>query len=170
MDPGKILLAHAAGDYVIRLTGDVRLTLCTTLENCLQAMFADSTFVSVTVDVRQAQCLDSTTLGLLAKISFMAQKVMQRVPSIISDNPDITRLLLMMGFNGPIFILIEDMPCELQPLAQQQAAELPPCQCDEQQAQERVIEAHRILMSLNQSNHEQFKDLVAALEQSERLS
>ena len=36
---------------------------------------------------------------------------------------------------------------------------------DESQTRERVIEAHKVLMSLNASNRETFKSLVEALEQ-----
>ena len=35
----------------------------------------------------------------------------------------------------------------------------------EQEARQRVIEAHKVLMSLNDSNHAAFKSLVDALEQ-----
>ncbi len=167
MDQGKILLARSKGDYVIRLTGDVRLTLCSTLEGCLQSMFADPAFGSVTIDARDAECLDSTTLGLLAKISFMSQAVTERVPSILTTNPDVTRLLSMMGFEGPIYVFVGEVPDVLSSVDMQSAKELEPCQCDEDEAKSRVLEAHRILMSINESNHQQFRDLVAALEHNE---
>lgn len=164
MDAGKILLAQHQGQYVIELSGDVRLTLCATIEACLQKMFADPGFVSVTFDVRRAQCLDSTTLGLMAKISFMAQKINAKVPSIISDQPDITRLLTIMGFSGPVFIILGQVPENLRQVEQMTGQELATCNCNEQEAKARMIEAHKILMSINRDNHEQFKDLVQALE------
>ena len=45
MQEGKILAASHHGAYVIRLEGDVRLTLCTTIDDYVQKMFDDPDFV-----------------------------------------------------------------------------------------------------------------------------
>ncbi len=65
---GKILAASHHGAYVIRLEGDVRLTLCTTIDEYFQKMFSDPEFASVWLDLCDAEGIDSTTLGLLAKL------------------------------------------------------------------------------------------------------
>ena len=38
---GRILAANHHGAYVIRLEGDVRLSLCTSMDDFMQHMFAD---------------------------------------------------------------------------------------------------------------------------------
>ena len=64
MQEGKILAASHDGAYVIRLEGDVRLTLSTTIDEYIQRMFQDPAFASVWVDLCEAEGIDSTTLGL----------------------------------------------------------------------------------------------------------
>ena len=62
---GKILAASHQGAYVIRLQGDVRLTLSTTIDDYLVKMFADPKFTSVWVDLCEEEGVDSAPLGLL---------------------------------------------------------------------------------------------------------
>ena len=69
MEDGRILAASQDGAYVIRLTGDVRLTLCTTIDDYVQKMLENPEFASVWVDLCAAEGIDSTTLGLLAKLA-----------------------------------------------------------------------------------------------------
>ena len=73
MSPGKIEVANQQGTYVIKLSGDVRLNLCSALESYLDNMFLDNDFEAVFVDLTDAEGVDSTTLGLLAKISIVSQ-------------------------------------------------------------------------------------------------
>jgi hypothetical protein len=77
---------------------------------------------------------------------------------LISTNPDITRLLRAMGF-ADVFQIVE-RAIE----STEEFGELAPCECDEEELRQRVLEAHRVLMALNEDNREAFKDLVEALE------
>ena len=74
MQDGKILAASHNGAYVIRFEGDVRLTLCTTIDDYFQRMYDDPAFASVWVDLCSAEGLDSTTLGLLAKLALTVKE------------------------------------------------------------------------------------------------
>ena len=58
MQEGKILAASHDGAYVIRLQGDVRLTLCTTIDEYFQHMYEDPAFASVWVDLCEAEGID----------------------------------------------------------------------------------------------------------------
>ena len=49
MQEGRILAASHNGAYVIRFVGDVRLTLCTTIDDYFQKMYSDPQFASVCV-------------------------------------------------------------------------------------------------------------------------
>lgn len=155
---GRILVASHDGVYLIVFEGDVRLTLCTTVDDYLEKMFQDSGFRSVIVDLSETENIDSTSLGLLAKLSIQADKRFSFRPTLISTRKDITRILLSMGFDE-VFDLVE------QPLEhREQLAELPELTSSEEDVRQRVLDAHRTLMSLNESNRETFHDLVAALE------
>jgi anti-anti-sigma regulatory factor len=158
MNPGKIEAANKDGVYVIKLSGDVRLNLCSTLESYLDRMFLDVEFKTVLVDLSDAQGVDSTTLGQLAKISIISQDKFGLIPTIISPREDITRILLSMGFDR-VFYIIGEVPTHISDLD-----ELNCEQANEEQVREKVIAAHEILISLNEDNKNAFQELVDCLQ------
>ncbi len=160
MSNGRVLMANRQGQYVIKLTGDVRMTLCTTIDTCLNTMFLDPKFSSVTVDVTEAQGIDSTSLGLLAKISRLATPKMGHIPLLISSHPDITRIVESMGFKDRVYTMVTQS--EMTEATQLVEADITPL--DEDVARDRVLEAHKILMSLNENNRQAFKELVECIE------
>ena len=159
MQTGKILVAKHQGTSVIKLVGDVRLTLCTTIDDYFNEMFSSSAIDGVMIDLSEAEGVDSTSLGLLAKLAIQAKQRYQLVPIILSPNPNITRLLDSMGFNQVFDIHqdLNDQQCD-------NLGELPLKSTDEACCRSKVIEAHRTLMNLNDTNRETFSELVNALE------
>ena len=155
---GRILVGSHDGVYVIVFEGDVRLTLCTTVDFYLEKMFQDDAFRSVIVDLSRTDNIDSTSLGLLAKLSIQAEKRFSFRPTLVSTRPDITRVLRSMGFDE-VFSIVET-PLE----HKEQLAELPCIAAPEDDVRQRVIDAHKTLMSMNQANRDSFHDLVAVLE------
>ncbi|MDP4650649.1 MAG: STAS domain-containing protein [Haliea sp.] len=160
MEEGRILAASQDGAYVIRLTGDVRLTLCTTIDDYVYRMLDSPDFASVWVDVCDAEGIDSTTLGLLAKLALEVRARYGFMPAIYSSNPSITRLIKSMGFQR-LFDVYEDtcanpgcINC------------IPLVEGSEAAVREKVIEAHRVLMGLSEENRARFKDLMVVLERS----
>lgn len=69
MAAGRVLVAMHQEAWVVKMVGDVRMTLCNTIDYCLQKMFDDSKFQTVIVDLTETEGIDSTSLGLLAKLS-----------------------------------------------------------------------------------------------------
>lgn len=160
MSEGRILAAHHHGAYVIRMTGDVRLILCTTIDDYVQHMFEDPEFASVWVDLCPAEGIDSTTLGLLAKLALATEARFGFKPAIYSCNPSINRLLKSMGFQR-LFELHESVCAEPGDIT-----EIPMVEGSERAVRDKVVEAHRVLMSLSEENRDRFKDLMAVLEAS----
>lgn len=155
---GRILVGSHDGVYVLLFEGDVRLTLCTAVDGYIEKMFQDPGFKSVLIDLSQTVSIDSTSLGLLAKLSIGADLKFGYRPTLISTNRDVTRILLSMGFDD-VFSIVE-VPLE----HSEQLAELPRLETDDEDLRQRVLHAHRILMGMNQGNREAFHDLVATLE------
>jgi len=158
MQKGKILFAERDGNYVLKFVGDVRLTLVSTLDLFLENMLDNEGFQTVIIDMTETEGIDSTSLGLIAKISVKMKRHHQLRPTIVSTNDDISRVLLSMGFDK-VFILIRDViktPEELQ--------ELSVLQESEGQVKDRVVAAHRVLMDLNEHNRDCSRDLVRSLE------
>lgn len=160
MNPGQILVADHQGVYVIKLVGDVRLNFCISFDQYIDSMLADPALVSVLFDLSDAEAVDSTTLGLMAKISLLGQEKRQIVPVILATNSGINRILTSMGFHD-IFTIVDHLDSRLVP-NQSLCCEGQ----NETLVKERVIEAHKILMSLNQQNADTFKNLVKMLEES----
>jgi anti-anti-sigma regulatory factor len=160
MQEGRILAANHDGAYVIRLEGDVRLTLCTTMDDFIQHMFDDPAFASVWVDVCDAEGIDSTTLGQLAKLALKVKERFGFMPAIYSNDPGISRLLKSMAFNR-LYELREESCCNPADIA-----EIPSVPGSEESVKKKVIEAHRVLMGISDDNRDRFKDLISALERS----
>nr|WP_221197284.1 STAS domain-containing protein [Simiduia aestuariiviva] len=153
------MVADHQGVYVIKLVGDVRLTLCISFDAFIDRMFSDANFISVVFDLTAAEAIDSTTLGLMAKISLLAQERHGLVPTVVSNNPGIDRILQTMGF-AEIFCIVKDGDTDV-PEAEALCVDC----ADEGDVKARVLEAHRILVGLNAANRDAFKDLIATLEQ-----
>ncbi len=158
MQEGRILAACHDGAYVIRLVGDVRLTLCTTIDEYFQKMYDNPAFTSVWVDLCDAEGIDSTTLGQLAKLALKVKEKFGFSPAIYSCDPGIIRLLRSMGFHR-LFDLHEEAcsnPADI--------TEIPAVGGSEEAVKQKVVDAHRVLMGLSEENRERFQDLMTALE------
>jgi len=160
MKPGQILVADHQGVYVIKMLGDVRLTFCISFDQFIEKMFGDSQFTSVLFDLSEAEAIDSTTLGLMAKISILGQERHGILPVVLATNPGIQRILHTMGF-ADIFTIVDKLDAPI--LAERALV----CEnCDEQQVKAKVLEAHQILMGMNNQNADAFRDLVNMLQNS----
>lgn len=163
MIEGRIKAAFESGVFVLKLCGDVRLTLCATLDAEAQRLAELPGLRAVMVDLRQATNVDSTALGFLAKVAMAVQGRLDDPPTIIAEHPDVRRMLDVMGF-ARYFTLLEaplTEPSELD--------ELPQVEADESAIQQRILEAHRILMHMSEHNRHEFQPFVELLE-SQRVS
>ena len=142
---------------MLKLEGDVRLVMCTALDEYFERMFAEPDFLSVWVDVTEATGLDSTTLGMLAKLAINTETQFGFKPAIFSCDPSIDRLLPAMGF-GQLFEVRSER-CDVEC-----CRDLPARNASEEEVRLKVIEAHRALMGLNEDNHAAFHSLVMTLE------
>ncbi|WP_323750936.1 STAS domain-containing protein [Marinobacter sp.] len=154
----KILQADKQGIYVLKFIGEIRLNLCSTLDHLVETITRDPEFKTVVIDLTETEIVDSTTLGLLAKIALAAHKQSHFLPTLISTNPDVTRIISSMGFDK-IFIIVREPASRIEDLE-----EIPVLKASEQQVREKVLDAHKVLMGMNSKNREEFKNLVRALE------
>ncbi len=161
---GRAMFSAHDGAYVLKLTGDVRVPMCATLDKFIEGMFENPSLNAVVIDLSETQVIDSTALGLLAKIAIYYDKKFQSKPLLLSPNEDITRILLSMGFPQVFDLRNEGLT------SRPSLADVPRVKCSEDNACEKVLEAHRILMSMNDNNREIFKDVVSALEEASQKS
>ena len=157
---GRILAAEQEGAYALKMVGDVRVSLCSTIDDYLERMFSAGNFDSVVIDLCEADGIDSTTLGLMARLALRARQQYGFKPIIYSCDAGINRLLQSMAF-GKLFDIRHET-CD-QPDG---IAEVPTVIGDEAAVKAKVIEAHRVLMGLSEENEERFKDLMVVLQDS----
>ncbi len=159
---GKILFAKQNDVHVLKFVGDVRVTLGPTLSNFLNDIGRHDNLKSIVIDLTETTNIDSTSLGLLAKISLCSQDTVDAQPTLVSTNEDINRILSSMGFEKVFVIVDQEMSDGLE------LGELPTHIVSEETLREQVLEAHKVLMSLNAKNYASFCDLVEALEREQR--
>ncbi|MCP5162011.1 MAG: STAS domain-containing protein [Hahellaceae bacterium] len=159
----KILQAERDGIYVLKFVGEIRLNLCSTLDNIIDMMTCNSAFKTVVIDLTETELVDSTTLGLLAKIAVKAYEHSKFLPTIISTNPDVTKIIGTMGFDK-IFIIMKEPATKISELE-----ELPILRESESVVRQKVLDAHKTLMSMSDDNRAAFEDLVNALECENQL-
>jgi|TARA_Y100000310_G_scaffold344331_1_gene456484 anti-anti-sigma factor len=160
----KVLAAEQDGVHVLKFVGDVRVTVGHAIDSFLEMVLKGEDFRSVIIDLTETVGIDSTSLGLLAKISIQTKKIHDIVPTIISTNDDITRILMSMGFDQVFLIINEPMTSRVE------LGELLIHNPPEHVVREKVLEAHQVLMELNKKNQLVFKDLVVALENERGLA
>ena len=158
MTTGKIQFAESEGTFVLKFIGDVRLTLCAALDAYIEKIFSVLTFNAIIIDLTETDGIDSTSLGLLAKLSILSRQKVGFLPTLVSTQDDMNRLLQSMGFDQVFNIVSEVTP------SASEREDLPGQELSEELVKDKVLEAHRILMNLNDHNREAFRDLVNALE------
>ena len=154
MTAGKILVAEDEGIYLLKLTGDVRMTLCASLNSYMEAIFQSSNVEDVIIDLLNAEGVDSTTLGLLAKLAIHCEKHYSIKPTVFCMNEGIYRILISMGLED-VFDIVRESPELLDNLE-----ELDAISADVEQLRQQVLEAHRLLSMLNNENQKELVDLI----------
>jgi anti-anti-sigma factor len=157
MDTGTIFHARYARTCVLKLTGELRYTLGDTFNAFLDQLFERPDFDHMLIDLTEAQSIDSTLLGLLAKIANFMRDRFDCKAVLVSDNQDINQLLDNLGFYD-IFTVCERRAtdsCSLQPLSGSASST--------QDMAATLLEAHTILSEVNDSNKALFKEVIDAL-------
>lgn len=165
MTRGHVTHAAREGVHVLRYFGAVNYTLAPGLQQFLQHLLVDDHVSGLVFDLTDAESLDSTNLGLMARANEQARESGAPNSVIISSNEDIDVVLRSMGF---------DQTFDLLP-APQNAAEMPadpvltpsPSAADLQRT---MIEAHRALMRMSEAGRVAFEEVVACLERDTSLS
>lgn len=158
MSAGKILVSDQEGSYLLKFSGDVRVTLCGSLNRHMQTIFGSEDVVRVVIDMLEAEAVDSTTLGLIAKLGIHCQTEYGIKVQLFCQSSNILRTLDCMGFEE-IIDIFQDVP---ETSTELHAIEAVDTEIDEMRQQ--VLEAHKLLVKLRPDNQEQFIDLIRALE------
>jgi anti-anti-sigma factor len=158
MGVGKILISDQSDNYLLKLVGDVRLTLSASLSRYMDGLFKNSNVKRVIIDMQEAEGVDSTTLGLIAKLGLHCRKCYNINVQLFCQNPSILRTLDCMGL-ADIIDICKQLPAVEGDL---HCLEAKDTKIDE--LREQVLESHKLLRQLNPENSVEFSDLIKALE------
>jgi len=161
MDNGNILHASHDNIHVLRFTGDIRYTLSPSIDRFLEEIFTSSKPSGFVIDLTETDSIDSTNLGLLARLAKRMKTLDTRRITIVSNRTDINSVLHSMALDE-VFDIVEDAGLETAA-----TREVPQQDIDRETLTRTLIDAHRALMELNEHNRKTFQDVVTTLEKKE---
>ena len=157
MTAGQAFYAKQGNTCIIKLVGAIRYTMSCSVNDFLEQLFAIENCNDMLIDLSEVGCIDSTSLGLLAKVAtFMRERSTTKV-TLISTNPDINHLLDSVGFTE-IFTIRHDGMARVETMQRLRLSEL-----NKAELTRTMFEAHKVLSDINDKNREMFKDVVEAL-------
>lgn len=155
---GTILSARVDTVEYVRFVGIIRYSHCAGLEAHINRMFNNPDFTEVAIDLEHAQILDSTALGLLAKISIEFTKISNKKPVIFLRKGELAHILKRVCFDQ-VFNIISS-PNQPEHL---DFVELASIKKNEEQVLACVVDAHRSLAEISEDNKHYFTDITKAL-------
>ena len=158
MQNGEYLYSLHNGVCVIKLIGSLTYLEGGDLARFVDKIFEDTPLPSVVIDLSETNSLDSTNLGILAKIARITLSRARRKTVIISPKPDINRVLKSLRFDE-VFNIVHSSE-----LPEGKMDKIPHVDISEHELARTVLEVHRTLMELNESNRAAFKNVVQFLE------
>ncbi len=157
MERGTVCFARTGNVVILKLTGKVRYQMGASLDDYLDHLFARGDFEDILIDLTETRMIDSTCLGLLARIANYIHDRFGRKATIFSLHDDIDRILEGVGFPAVFNIIHSDlqMACEMERIAV----------CDENRDElaKTLYNSHRILCDLNDKNRAAFQNILDAL-------
>lgn len=142
--------------YYVKMSGNLRYTGCANFDSFLTRLFKEHLCEDIIIDLSEAEFLDSTNLGLMAKAAGFVMKKCGRKMTVISSNESVNDLLTNTGFDQVINII------ETIDLDQARLDDLPIPEQERNMAA-MLLEAHEALIDMNDENIAQFKDVVEML-------
>ena len=79
-----IRYAEIDGAYLIKFQGDIRVTLCASFDAFIKEMFENPRLNTIFLDLSEAKNIDSTALGMIAKIAAQSKSLLKVPPTVLS--------------------------------------------------------------------------------------
>ena len=162
---GKVL--HATHDtvHVLRFVGEIRHSMSPALECFLDQLLTQELAAGLVIDLSETEIIDSTCLGLLARMALKLRHQGQGKATLVSPRPDITDVLRSMSFDR-LFNIVGEMLVS-GPISER--ALKTPNERQEDVLLDTMLRAHRTLMALSECNRLQFQEVVEALKRESKV-
>ena len=158
MAKSRILFAENDGVCFIKFIGNIQYTICSGFDKLVPQILTSKSIKEAIFDVNEATNIDSTNLGLMARVANSLIEKYNRKPVIICDNIDLNTLFLSMGFEHA-FLIVKQLE-----IVQPELFDLSTEEQDRADQLRMLTIAHRTLMEMNDKNHKTFKTVVEMFE------
>lgn len=154
---GRVLYARDGDTWVLRFTGAIRYTMAHAVDSFLDELFSRQHPGRICVDLNDTESIDSTGIGLLAKLANgLARRGGER-PVFFTSNPEILETLHNVCLDD-LCTLVAGAPTAVA------ANEIPATTPDERQLAGTIVAVHRLLCDMNAENRAKFQSVVDAFE------
>ncbi|HWA71758.1 MAG TPA: STAS domain-containing protein [Polyangiaceae bacterium] len=161
MIEGHVTHAEQRGIHVLRYFGTVNFMLAPGIQRFVDDLIEHGSISGLVFDLSQANSLDSTNLGLMARVNERLLGVGAANSVIISGDGDIDVVLRSMGFDQTFDVLTTTPTTELAP-AEPIRTESPSAT----ELRETMLAAHQALVRMSDAGRLEFEPVVACLERS----
>jgi len=160
--------AEKQGVHVLRYFGDVNYILAPGIQRFVDRLIDDGSISGMVFDLTCAQSLDSTNLGLMARVNERLLKVGAANSVIISGNEDIDIVLRSMGFDQTFDMVPSNDPSagasRVSVAPDARAETIEPDSPSATDLRQTMLEAHRALIRLSEAGRLEFEPVVQCLE------
>ncbi len=167
MPGGRVTHAESEGVHVLRYFGRVNYVLAPAIKQFADDLVNQGDVRGWVFDLTHAELLDSTNLGLLARLAFRSGEAEPARSIIVSPSDDINSVLHSMSFDQLFEIVTVAPLAETAPMPEATGigeedigGDVP----SRRELGQTMLDAHRALIALSESGRLQFEQVVAALE------
>ena len=157
---GRVTYARADGVHILRYHGRVTYVLAPAIKRFADGLLERAGSDGWIFDLSRAESLDSTNLGVVARIAELARTTGGARIVILSTNEDITDVLCSMGFDQT-FDVVTSVPEEA---VAGPDAEIGGAGASRDELGHVMLDAHRMLMTLSETARDEFQEVAAQLE------
>jgi anti-anti-sigma factor len=148
---------------LLELHGAIRYSVARALRGVIDDVIAHAEADQVVLDLRQVNFMDSTGLGVIARIGRRTLERRGRRAVIVCPDNDVARSLRSAALDI-LFALVPDLPFTEPPALAEVGLESTPSANAEATLGRIVLDAHRDLGALSEKNRDEYRDVIAALE------
>jgi anti-anti-sigma factor len=157
MHEGRVLYADHDHVHVLRYVGDVRHPLAPSVSGFIDTLLERMATDDLVVDLSEADAIDSTNLGEIARIADLLNARGGKRAAIISPRPEISQVLFSMAFDEVFDICTESV-------GSKGGEPIPTVPASKDVSLRVILSAHRRLMQMSESNRKQFSEVVELME------
>ena len=156
MSGGRIVHGSRDGVQLLCYQGEIRYPTAAAVDACIALLLGQQGLKGFVVDLTAVEMIDSTHLGILARLAKAMRQAGLPPVTLVSNRPAVDELLEGMGFHQ-VFHIVPESGVELERMR-----EIPPAVRDPAGMRRLLLETHQALMEMNPRNREAFRDVVEA--------